>query len=329
MTVVVDQPQTQPQQTAVVLASPQPALAPWHKRAGAFAVDVVLGSAVVATMAVVSFTVAPRGAWWWVCIVVIGLLILLMSVNRVLLPTILGYSLGRGLFGITVVKDSGEPSDAWRLLLRELAHLLDTAAAFVGWLWPLWDSRNRTFADLLLHTESRVDPQERPADLRRWTAVAASIAAAACLAGAAVSYGVVYSCDRAIDQTRSEINTQGPKMVAQMLTYDPKTLHDDFARARSLATDRYRGQLAAQQDAVEKGGHPVVNEYWPRSGAIQSATPDRATMLLFLQGRRGVAPDERYISATVRVTFAKGSDDQWRIDDLNVITKPRPPGEGR
>ena len=39
------------------------------------------------------------------------------------------------------------------LMLRELAHLLDTAALFIGWLWPLWDRRRRTFADLLLRTE--------------------------------------------------------------------------------------------------------------------------------------------------------------------------------
>ena len=28
-------------------------------------------------------------------------------------------------------------------------------------------------------------------------------------------------------------------------------------------------------------------------------------MLLFMQGRRGAGPDERYITATVRVNFAK------------------------
>ncbi len=117
-------------------------------------------------------------------------------------------------------------------------------------------------------------------------------------------------------------------MVAQMLTYDPKSLRDDFARAQSLTTDRYRGQLVAQQEAVEKG-HPVINEYWPIDSAIQSATPDRATMLVFMQGRRGVAPDERYISATVRVAFVKGGDDRWRIDDLTVLTKPKPPGNGK
>ena len=49
-------------------------------------------------------------------------------------------------------------------------------------------------------------------------------------------------------------------------------------------------------------------------------------MLLFMQGRRGMAPEERYITATVRVRFVKNGDGHWRVDDLTVLTKPKPPG---
>jgi Mce-associated membrane protein len=325
VTLVVEEAPT----TAVITEPPRSGLAPWQIRARAFVVDVLPGTAVVTTMALVSLTVPSRGAWWWVCISVIGLVILLMLVNRLLLPTVLGWSLGRALCGIVVVRRDGAAIGAWGLLLRELAHLLDTASVLVGWLWPLWDPRRRTFADMLLRTEvQRVESERPPRNMGRWTVAAVLAAAALCLGGAAVSYAVVYTRDRATDQTLAQITTEGPKIVAQMLTYDPKSLHDDFARARSLATDSYRGQLAAQQEVVEKG-HPVINEYWPADGAIKSASPDRATMLLFMHGRRGVAPDERYISATVRVSFAKGSDNHWRVDDLTVVTKPKPPGNGK
>jgi len=324
VTVVVEETQT----TAAVKESPDNTLAPWHLRAGAFAVDVFAGTAVVTTMALLSFTVPARSAWWWLCVSVGGLAILLMLVNRLLLPTVTGWSLGRALFGIAVVRRDGAAVGPWRLLLRDLAHLLDTASA-VGWLWPLWDSRHPTFADMLLCTEvRRVEPDQRPRNIRRWTAVAVLAAAAVCLGGAAVSYRVVYSREQATAQTVAQIGTQGPKIVAQMLTYDPKTLRDDFAHAQSLATDNYRRQLAAQQDIVQKG-NPVINEYWVTDSSIESATPDRATMLLFMQGRRGAAPDERYISATVRVSFVKGGDNHWRVDDLTVLTKPKPPGNGK
>jgi Mce-associated membrane protein len=314
--------------TAAIEESSESELAPWRSRVSAFAIDVLPGAAVIATTVLAFFTVPPHSGWSWTCISVIAVVAVLIVVNRVVLPTITGWSLGRALCGIEVVRRDGAPTGVWGLLLRDLAHLLDTVSV-VGWLWPLWDSRRRTFADILLRTEVRsAELRERPRDVRKWAIAVVLTATTLCLDGAAVSYTVTYLRDRATDQTRAQIATQGPKIAAKMLTYDPSSLHDDFARARSLATDRYRGQLAAQQDVVEKG-HPVVNEYWVTDSAIQSATPDRATMLLFMQGRRGTAPHLRYITASIRVTFLKGKDGEWRVDDLTVLTKPKAPGNGK
>ncbi|MBS4727850.1 RDD family protein [Mycobacterium sp. SM1] len=303
-------------------------LARWHLRAGALAVDLLPGVAVVVTTGLTAKAVASplHDTWFWFSVALGGLAILLMAVNRLLTPAITGWSLGRAVAGIRVVHRDGASVGPWRLLLRDLAHLLDTLSVSVGWLWPLWDSRRRTFADVLLHTEvRRVEPARRPGVVRRWTAAAVAVAALACASGAAVSYFVVYLRDRAIDRARAQIATQGPKLVAEMLSYHPKTLEQDFEHARSLTTDNYREQLATQQRAVQKG-HPVNNEYWVTNSAVQSVTPDRATMLLFLQGQRGAPPDERFISATVRGAFVKGADARWRIDDLTVLTKPRAAG---
>lgn len=302
-------------------------LAPWHVRACAFTLDVLPATAVAMTMALVSFTVPSRGPWWWVSICVLGLAVLAMLVNRLLLPTIFGWSLGRALCGIAVVRRDNAVIGAWGLLLRDTAHLLDTASV-AGWAWPLWDSQRRTFADMLLRTEVRHSKSPRP-DIRRWTTIVALlIATGLCVAGTIVSYGVVYSRDQETDHTRAHISIQGPKIVAQMLTYDPKSLHDDFARAQSLATNNYRGQLRAQQNIVQRG-NPVINEYWVTDSSIELASPDTATMLLFMQGRRGAAPEERYITATVRVNFVKDSQGHWLVDNLAVLTKPKPPGSGK
>ena len=283
----------------------------------------------VITMAFVALTVVQHPVWRWVCVSIGGLAILLMLVNRLLLPASLGWSLGRALCRIVVVKRDGAAIGAWGLLLRDLAHLLDSAAVFVGWLWPLWDPRRRTFADMLLRTEvRRVEPEERPRDIGRWTAAAVLAAAVLC---SGRRRGELWRCIR----TRSGDGTNhcaGPDRGTQDRRTNadlrPEIVARGFARARSLATDTYRSQLAAQQEVVAKG-HPVINEYWPADGAIKSASPDRATMLLFMHGRRGAPPEERYISATVRVTFAKGGDNHWRVDDLTVVTKPKPRGDGK
>ncbi|KQH80075.1 hypothetical protein AO501_30505 [Mycobacterium gordonae] len=323
MTVVVEKTRTAAQDL------PEKALAPWHVRVAAFAVDVLAGLAVATTMALVSFTLPPYRAWWWVCMVVCALAVLAVLVNRLLLPTVTGWSLGRAQFGIAVTRRDGKEISPWWLLLRDLAHLIDTAALLVGWFWPLWDSQRRTFADMLLRTEVlRVVPHERAEKVRQWTAVALAVAALLCLGGAGVGYGVVYARAQATDRTRAEISTQGPKIVAQMLTYDPKNLKDDFARALNLTTDRYRRELAAQQEAVQKG-QPVINEYWGSTNSVLDATPDTATMLLFLQGRRGDGPETRYITASVRVKFVKSGDGHWLVDNLTVLAKPKPAGEGK
>ena len=125
-----------------------------------------------------------------------------------------------------------------------------------------------------------------------------------------------------VDQTRQQIAEQGPRIVEQMLTYNKDTLKDDFARAQSLATDGYRSQLVSQQEAVQTAD-ATSNEYWAVSSAVLSAEPDKAAMLLAMQGQRGTDPkDLRFITATVRVDFEKSGEGQWRVANLTVLKKP-------
>lgn len=321
MTVVIEQ-------TPITLApqrSSLPDASPWHIRAVAVAIDVVPGLAVLVTMALTALTVPGRSGWWWMCASIGALAFLFLMINRLLLPPITGWSLGRAVAGIRVMGRDGAPCGPWRLLLRDVAHLLDTASLLVGWLWPLWDSRRRTFADLLLRTEvRRVDAVQHPRVVHRLTAVVASAAATACLGGAAVGAGVVYLDQWRSDQAREQLARMGPKIVVDMLSFEPDTLESDFERARSLATDRYRAQLTIQQEAVQEAG-AVRNQYLVTDSSVLSAAPDRATMLLFMQGERGALPEQRPISATVRVVFEK-SGGQWRVDDLAVVMKPRQTG---
>ncbi|HEX7824534.1 MAG TPA: RDD family protein, partial [Mycobacterium sp.] len=243
--------------------------ASWGARAGALAADVLPGIVVIATMGLLMATAAVWSWLWWVFAVVVALVFIATVLNRWLLPALTGWSLGRALFGIRIVTRSGATAGTARLLLRDLAHLLDTAALFVGWLWPLWDGKNRTFADLLLRTEARaVEPAKGNA--RRTAAIVFLVAALLCVAGNGLGYATVYRHDRAVEKTRTEIAEQGPRMVEQMLSYGSGTLKDDFARAQALATDGYRQQLISQQEAVQKAG-ATSNEYWAVSSAVLSA----------------------------------------------------------
>ena len=90
-----------------------------------------------------------------------------------------------------------------------------------------------------------------------------------------------------------------------------------------MTTDNCRPELVKQQESVQKG-HPVINEYWVTDSTVLSVTRDSATMLLFMQGHRGGGGEERFITATVRVSLAKGKNGQYLVDNLDVVTKPRP-----
>jgi Mce-associated membrane protein len=295
--------------------------ASWGARLGAIALDLLPGIAVLATSGVLAYTTNPDTWLRWTFVAVIALTVVAMVVNRVLLPSLTGWTLGRAVLNIRVVGANGQPASGFRLLLRDCAHLLDTAAAFVGWFWPLWDSRRRTFADMLLHTEVRiVDGPKR--NVRRLAAVVLAAAAVLCVAGAGLGYLVEYRHDRAVDQARTELTDQGPRIVEHMLSYGKDSMVDDFAKAQALVTDEYRPQLIAQQGAAQKAG-VTANEYWAVSSAVLSVEPERGAMLMALQGQRGSDPkDLKFITATVRADFEK-IDGRWRVGTLTVLKKPQ------
>lgn len=301
--------------------------ASWGARAAALGIDVLFGVALIVTLALLAWTAPLMGWLWWVYVVVAVLAGLAMMVNRWVLPTITGWTVGRAVTGIRVVGRGGAPLGTGRLLARDLAHLLDTAAVFLGWLWPLWDRRHRTFADLLLRTEvHRVGEPER--NMRRPVAIGLVATTLLCAVATAAGYLMVYRQDRALDTARAEIAAQGARIVEQVLSYAPDTAKDDFARAQSLASDIYRPKLIEQQEALQKA--PLVsNEYWTVNGVVleqPTPTTNTASMLLAMQGQRGSDPNAmRFITATVRADFVK-TGDQWQVQNLSVLTKPRTGG---
>ncbi len=310
---------------AEIAESPSATPASWTARAGAFAVDVLLGGGVALVFMLIAWSAPVFGWLWWLSVVVGTLVFLAVAVNRLVLPVITGWSLGRSLFGIAVVRKDGRPVDPWLLALRDLAHLLDTIPMLAGWFWPLWDSRGRTFADMITRTEV-VRVAGSRTDYRPLAAKALAGIGVLALLGGGLGYFGVFRHENAVANARTEIAEQGPKIVPDVLSYSAASLDDDFARAQGLVTDAYRPQLVAQQDAVRKVTPVVDNEYWVTNSAVLSATADDAQMLMLMQGQRGAKPKQRFITATVRASFEKSSSGQWQLADLTVIAKPAPQG---
>jgi uncharacterized RDD family membrane protein YckC len=72
--------------------------------------------------------------------------------NRVFRMGRTGQSVGKKVMGIRLVEErTGRPMGAGMCFVRELAHFLD-GIAYIGYLWPLWDAKRQTFADMVMST---------------------------------------------------------------------------------------------------------------------------------------------------------------------------------
>ncbi|MGW2839574.1 RDD family protein [Streptomyces sp. NPDC001493] len=64
-----------------------------------------------------------------------------------------GATIGKRAVGIKVLREAdGRPLGFGMALVRRIAHTLDSFACYLGWLWPLWDSKKQTFADKVCST---------------------------------------------------------------------------------------------------------------------------------------------------------------------------------
>jgi len=64
-----------------------------------------------------------------------------------------GQTLGKGVMNIAVFKvGTTEALGTGLSIGRYFVHILDAIPCYLGYLWPLWDSENRTFTDMILNT---------------------------------------------------------------------------------------------------------------------------------------------------------------------------------
>ncbi len=64
-----------------------------------------------------------------------------------------GQTIGKKVVGIRVVRElDGQYTGFGMAFARALAHILDVLPCYIGFLWPLWDSKNQTFADKVCGT---------------------------------------------------------------------------------------------------------------------------------------------------------------------------------
>ena len=89
-----------------------------------------------------------------IVLVVVGFLTVLgLTIwNRFVRQGRTGQSIGKKVLGLKLVDErTGAPIGAGMAFVRELCHNLD-GMVYIGYLWPLWDTKRQTFADKIVGT---------------------------------------------------------------------------------------------------------------------------------------------------------------------------------
>jgi uncharacterized RDD family membrane protein YckC len=64
-----------------------------------------------------------------------------------------GSSIGKSIMKFKVVSEkTGQPIGFGMSVVRQLAHIIDTAICYIGYLFPLWDPKRQTIADKIMST---------------------------------------------------------------------------------------------------------------------------------------------------------------------------------
>ncbi len=126
-------------------ASPAGNYSNWLQRAGGYLVDIV------PVWILIFIGVAAHNA-------AIYLLFLLAAIaftayNRWYMAGRTGQSWGNRVLNMTLISEqTGQPIGPAKAFLRDLCHILDSLACYIGWLFPLWDAKRQTFADKIMQT---------------------------------------------------------------------------------------------------------------------------------------------------------------------------------
>jgi uncharacterized RDD family membrane protein YckC len=117
----------------------------WGLRVGAYLIDyapifVLELIAIISRNAITWFLFIIASIAWWIY-------------NRCIQAGRTGQSLGKRALHMRLISDrTGEPIGGGMAFARDICHILDSLACYVGWLFPLWDAKRQTFADKIIGT---------------------------------------------------------------------------------------------------------------------------------------------------------------------------------
>lgn len=151
------------QQPGYGSAPPGTQLASWIQRVGAYLLDYILYVPffIVASIAMPrtvtttfegASSTSTSGGNMLLAVLMYLIVAAIFIYNRCYLGG-QGQSFGKKTLNLVLVAEAtGQPIGTGKAFLRDLCHILDSLACYVGWLFPIWDAKRQTFADKIMTT---------------------------------------------------------------------------------------------------------------------------------------------------------------------------------
>jgi uncharacterized RDD family membrane protein YckC len=117
----------------------------WAQRAGAYLIDMVP----VWILIVIGRVTGSAAILDVFILIALGVVVY----NRWYMAGKTGQSWGKKVLRLSLIGEAtGQPIGGGMAFLRDLCHLIDSVICYVGWLFPLWDSKRQTLADKIMRT---------------------------------------------------------------------------------------------------------------------------------------------------------------------------------
>ena len=117
--------------------------ASWIQRVGAYLIDVapiIVLDVIFVRVSVIYWIVTLLGLGWTIY-------------NRWYQAGTTGQSLGKKVLNLRLVSEqTGEPIGPLMAFVRDICHIVDAIICYIGFLFPLWDSKRQTLADKIVKT---------------------------------------------------------------------------------------------------------------------------------------------------------------------------------
>ncbi|WP_030903636.1 RDD family protein [Streptomyces sp. NRRL F-5126] len=131
-----------------------PTLAHWGLRVVGTIIDGIIIGLPYYVLAIPGAIMSSNGNSSGPILVLVGALAAIgLAIWQLYMEGSTGQTIGKKAIGIRLLKEAdGSTLGFWFALGRRICHIVDSIACYLGWLWPLWDSKKQTFADKICST---------------------------------------------------------------------------------------------------------------------------------------------------------------------------------